>query len=230
MITKLLSAAVKFYLRSQVSRVEDLQVKIAGKNSQIIKGYIPQVSLSGKQVAYRGLHLQEVSIDGTDIAFNLPEVLRKKPLQLLEPIIVDLKVSLAENDLMASIDSDLLQSGLSDLWQIILSAPQTTLTDSQLVDSSIEWNKIAIANKQLNISGIYQDNNSQDINLNVSTQITSSDGHTLCLFPLKISNGANIVDELTEKLEIDLGNDVDIQKLVVESEQILCLGKITVNN
>jgi len=229
-ITKLLSTAVKFYLRSLVSQVEDLQVKIIGKNSQILKGYIPEVFLSCQRAVYQGLHLREVIINGTDIAINLPEVLKKKPLRLLEPLIVDLQVSLNENDLNASIDSDLLQSGLSDLWQIILSKSQITLDNWQLVDIPIEWNQIAIANNQLNLLGTYQDNTGKDHNLNVSTEINLSNSHTLSLFPLKISNNINCIDQLTEKLEIDLGQDINIEKLIVESEQILCLGKITINN
>ncbi len=229
MITKLLSTAVKFYLRSQVSQVEDLQVKITGKNSQILQGYIPKVFLSCQRGIYQGLHLREVMINGTNIAINLPEVLKKKPLRLLEPIIVDLKVCLNEKDLIASIDADLLQSGLRDLWQIIVSTSQFTLANSPLKDTPIKWNKIAIANNQLNLSGTYQDNTGKNNNLNVFTGITLSNSHTLSLFPLKITHNAKTIDELTKKLEIDLGKDVDIENLIVESEELLCTGKITIN-
>ena len=229
MITKLLSTAVKFYLRSQVSQVKDLQVKISGKNRQILTGYIPQVFLSCNKGVYQGLHLREVEINGNDIAVNLPEVLKKKPLRLLEPIVVRVKLGLDANDLLASLDSNLLQSGLTDLWEMILA----TKKDSQnleLNDSIINWDNIAIANQQLTFSGTYKDEFGQDSKLNLLTRVTLSNNHTLCLFPLKIRINSNAAEELADKLEIDLGKDVNIEELVVEASQILCLGDITVNS
>ena len=94
LISKLLSSAVKLYLRSQVTQVEDLQVKISGKNKQILKGYIPQVFLSCDRAIYQGLNLSQIELNGLDIAINLPEVIKKKPLRLLEPIFVEIKLKL----------------------------------------------------------------------------------------------------------------------------------------
>ena len=77
MISKLLSTAVKLYLRSQLRGVEELQVNIIGKNKQILQGYIPQVLLNCNRAIYQGLHLREVELNGSNIAFNLPEVMKK---------------------------------------------------------------------------------------------------------------------------------------------------------
>ncbi len=230
MITKLLSTAVKLYLRSQVSQVEDLQVKISGKNRQIITGYIPQVFLSCKKGIYQGLHLREIEVNGDNIAVNLPEVLKKKPLKLLEPIIVAVKLGLDGNDLFNSLDSELLQSGLTDIWKIILESEREVLRDFPLVGFNIEWNNIAIANQELNFSGTYQDNTNKEKKLILSTGVFLCNSHTLCLSPLKIANDSDSIAELIEKVEIDLGKDVYLEKLVVASQQILCSGKITVNN
>ncbi|MGD1920482.1 MAG: DUF2993 domain-containing protein [Pleurocapsa sp.] len=230
MITKLLSTAVKLYLRSQVSQVEDLQVKISGKNRQIITGYIPQVFLSCKKGIYQGLHLREIEVNGDNIAVNLPEVLKKKPLKLLEPIIVAVKLGLDGNDLFNSLDSELLQSGLTDIWKIILESEREVLRDFPLVGFNIEWNNIAIANQELTFSGTYQDNTNKEKKLILSTGVFLCNSHTLCLSPLKIANDSDSIAELIEKVEIDLGKDVYLEKLVVASQQILCSGKITVNN
>ncbi len=78
MISKLLSTAVKLYLRSQVERVEDLQVKILGENKQILQGYIPQIFLSCSRAVYQGLYLRQIELNGSDIAFNLSEVIGTK--------------------------------------------------------------------------------------------------------------------------------------------------------
>ncbi len=223
MISKLLSTAVKLYLRSQVERAEYLKVKIVGRNKQILTGYIPQVFLSCSHAVYQGLYLSQVQLRGADIAFNLPEVLKKQPLKLIEPVFVNLELKLSAADLQASVDSSLLQSGIRDLWQTILATQQGVLTDSP-----IEWITIAIANRELNLTGIYRDAVGKIQQLSLSTEISLADSHTLCLSPLKIVD-ASSTEEINE-LKIDLGTDIAIERLVIETEQILCAGKIRINS
>ena len=221
MISKLLSTAVKLYLRSQVDRAEYLKVKISGGNKQILTGYIPQVFLSCSHAVYQGLYLSRVELRGADIAFNLPEVLKKQPLKLIEPVFVDLEVKLSAADLQASVNSPLLQSGIRDLWKMIA-------TQGVLTDSAIKWITIAIANQELNLTGIYPDAAKKIHQLTLSTGISLADSHTLCLSPLKIID-ASSTEEIDE-LKIDLGTDVAIEQLVIEPEQILCAGKIRINS
>ena len=220
-----MSGAVKLYLRSQVEHAEDLQVKIVGKSKQILKGYIPQVLLTSDQAVYQGLYLSQVKLKGTDIAVNLPEVIKKKPLRLLEPIFVEIQLKLDAADLQASLDSTLLQSGLSDLWQMILAAQSYT----ELGNLLVEWESIAIANQQLNLSGIYQDTSGETRQLTLATEIDLANPHTLCLSSLKIISDS-LNNNLDHQLEIDLGTDIDLAELTIESEQIVCVGKIKVNN
>ena len=224
MINRILSTAVKFYLRSQVSRAKDLQVKIVGKNRQILQGYIPQVLLSCDRVIYQGLHLNQVEVKGANIGFNLPEVLKKKPFQLLEPIVVNVRLSINSADLQSSLTSPLLQSGLTDLLRSIPSIQQ------ERAISEIKWQSIAIAAQRLTLLGSYQDNNSNTKKLNLSTGIALLDSHTLDLSPLKIDGELTQFKQHNHPLEIHLGKDVVIEQLEIKSEQILCSGQITINS
>ena len=224
MISKLLSTAVKLYLRSQVERAEYLKVKIIGRNKQILTGYIPQVFLSCSHAVYQGLYLSQVELRGADIAFNLPEVLKKQPLKLIEPVFVDLELKLFAADLQASIDSSLLQSGIRDLWKMILARQ-----GDYPADSPIEWITIAIANQELNLTGIYRDAAGEIQQLGLSTGISLADSHTLCLSPMKIARESS-TNEIENELKIDLGTDIAIEKLVIEPQQILCAGKIIINS
>ncbi|MEY2834079.1 MAG: hypothetical protein RLZZ574_3339 [Cyanobacteriota bacterium] len=228
MIAKLLSGAVKLYLRSQVEAVEALQVKILGKSKQILQGYIPQVLLSCDRAVYQGLHLSQVQLNGRDIAVNLPEVIKRQPLKLLEAVFVEIQLRLGAADLQASLDSALLQSGLSDLWQMILTA-QNNDDSQELTQLKVEWQTIAIANNQLNFAGIYQDASGETRTIALSTGIDLANAHTLCLSPLNITSNLSS-DSLKRQLEIDLGTDIALQELAIESEQILCRGKIRINN
>jgi hypothetical protein len=227
-IAKLLSGAVKLYLRSQVEAVANLQVKILGKNKQILQGYIPQVLLSCDRAVYQGLHLSQVQLNGTNIAVNLPEVIKRQPLKLVEAVFVEIQLRLGAADLQASLDSALLQSGLSDLWQMILTA-QNNDDSPDLTELKVEWQTIAIANSQLKFAGIYQDASGEIKTIALSTGIDLANAHTLCLSPLNITNNLSS-DSLKRQLEIDLGTDIALQELTIESEQILCRGKIRINN
>lgn len=229
MISKLLSAAIRLYLRSQVSQAEDLQVKIIGKNQQILKGYIPQVWLSCDRAIYQGLYLSQIELNGTNIAINLPEIVKQKPLKLLEPVFVSIQLKLNVSDLQASLNSELLQSGLDDLWQMILKK-QSSLDDSELLDLTIEWHKIAIADNQLYLEGTYQNSAIKTKELCLSTKLSLVNQHTLSLSDLQITNQSLFTNQFPEELEIDLGTDIAIAKLIIESEQILCTGKIRINN
>ena len=228
MIGKLLSTAVKLYLRSQVRRVENLQVKIVGTNQQIFQGYIPQISLSCTHAEYRGLCLSQVELNGSDIAFNLLEVVKKKPLKLLEPIFVRVQLKISAADLQASLNSPLLQSGLDDLWQMVLSAKTNTFAEWDC--STIKWERMAIANNKLNLFGIHQGVFGETKEVYLSTGLELAGDRILCLYPLQIIEESSLVDELQKELKIDLGTDVAIEQLSVASEHIVCLGKIKVNN
>ncbi len=227
MIAKLLSGAVKLYLRSQVEAVEALQIKIVGKSKQILQGYIPQVLLSCDRAVYQGLHLSQVQLNGTNIAVNLPEVIKRQPLKLLEAVFVEIQLRLDAHDLQASLDSALLQSGLSDLWQMVLTTQNNH--SLELIKLKVEWQTIAIANNQLNFAGIYQDASGETKTIALSTGVDLANAHTLCLSPLNITSNLSS-DSLKRQLEIDLGIDVMLQELTIESEQILCRGKIRINN
>lgn len=229
MISKILSTAIKLYLRSQVSHVKDLQVKIVGKNKQILQGCIPQVFLICDRAVYQGLHLSQIELKGKDIAVNLPEVIKKKPLKLLEPIFVEIELKLDTADLQASLDSDLLQSGLHDLWQMILAAPADP-SCSELTNLAIEWHSIAICEQVLNLSGTYQNSAKEREKIHISTALSLVNDHTLGLSDLNITNESSLANEVEQELKIDLGRDIAIAKLVIQSEQIVCAGKIRINS
>ena len=138
---------------------------------------------------------------------------------------MEIQLKLDAADLQASLDSTLLQSGLSDLWQMILAAQSYT----ELGNLLVEWESIAIANQQLNLSGIYQDTSGETRQLTLATEIDLANPHTLCLSSLKIISDS-LNNNLDHQLEIDLGTDIDLAELTIESEQIVCVGKIKVNN
>ncbi|BAZ46388.1 hypothetical protein NIES4102_34190 [Chondrocystis sp. NIES-4102] len=225
MINKLLSTAFKLYLRSQLTHTEDLQISILGKNSQILQGNIPGLLLSCTNTVYQGLFLESVAIKGADIKFNLSEVLKQKPWQLLEPIIVEVKLSLNSDDLQASLASPLLQSALNDLWQIILNIETI---NNKLINSTITWENIAIAPQGFDFTGIYRDAQGKIQPIKLFTQFALDNPHTLNLNTVEITDISVGLQRLEHPLPINLGSDVLIEQLIFDPQQILCAGKIII--
>ncbi len=109
LIAQVLSPAVKLWLRSQVEAVAELSVEIGGADRQFLAGQVAQVAIAAQDVVYQGLHLQRIEIEGKDIRTNLPQVLRGKAFQLLEPIAVQAVLVMDGAALNASLESDLLR-------------------------------------------------------------------------------------------------------------------------
>lgn len=223
-IDKLLSGAVRLWLQSQVSTVDDLNLKILGKNSQIIRGYIPQVFISATDVVYQEIQISKLEIVGNNIKFNLPQVVKIKPLQLLEPIVIKIEVLLKEIDLQKSLSSPLLAAGLSDLWHRFLIPNMASLVPKE----HYQWNSLSLSEAKLCFKGTYKKLKNDDLPIGMDTKIELNDPHTLLLSPVKIITIPELPVTKTENLTVDLGKQVSIARLEITEEHLLLRGTITV--
>ncbi|NJO19656.1 MAG: DUF2993 domain-containing protein [Spirulinaceae cyanobacterium RM2_2_10] len=121
---RLLESAVQLWLRTQVERIDELQVAIAGRNRQILQGYIPEVALAARTAIYQGLHLERAALTGQNIRINLGQILRGQPLRLLEPITASGELFLTAANLQASLASPLLRQALTDLLALLRPAAE----------------------------------------------------------------------------------------------------------
>ena len=244
MINKVISAALKFYLRSQVNKIEDLQLTITGSNRQILKGHIPGVFLTCSKGVYRGIHLNQIELSATNIAFNVAEVVKqRKPLKLLEPVVVDIVVLLGTKDLQASLinleessevisnkfrTNSLLSDGLTDFLFNLLENNNIDCSELDLNKERISWSKIAIAEKQLNLQGTAITLIDQEIELNIIAGLALADRHNLLLSPLQVETTPELPIDVEDCLKIDLGTEVMISELSIQSDNIWCSGQITI--
>lgn len=113
-ISRLLPAAVRFWLQSQAEQIENLVFEIQGRDREILRGHLPGVTLSAEKAIYQGMHLSQLAVEAKEIRINLGQVLRGKPLKLLAPFPVTGRVCLTTADLNASLNADLLGTGLYD--------------------------------------------------------------------------------------------------------------------
>ncbi|MGC9504465.1 LmeA family phospholipid-binding protein [Baaleninema sp.] len=115
-----IAAALRLWLRSQVETVDRLEIDLNGRNRDILSGYVPQVSISARRAVYQGLHLSHIDLCGDRIRVNLWQILKGKPLRLLEPVPVSVRLHLRDRDLTRSLASPLLQTPVQELFQSVL--------------------------------------------------------------------------------------------------------------
>ncbi|MDJ0632113.1 MAG: DUF2993 domain-containing protein [Xenococcaceae cyanobacterium MO_188.B29] len=229
MISKILSKAVKLWLGTQVETAEDLELEIASDNNQILKGYVPYVYLASNYAVYQGLHLHQVQLKGSNIRINLSQVIKGKPLKLLEPVAIKGNLTIKEENLKASLSSPLLLSGLTDLLCQILIVNGIDDPRQKLSYYSLHWQKISLKEEKIIIAGTIQDNHSQQINqIKIYTGLTLANSHTLEFFPLRIEGLSALFTFKVDCLLIDLGTEVVIEQLNLESGIIVFVGGLKV--
>lgn len=80
---------------------------------------------------YQGLHLGQVWLQAGAVRLNLKQLLKGEPLRLLQPVPVQLRLTLHERDLTASLNSPLLQQASHEVFQGIL-------------PNEIDWSQVKI--------------------------------------------------------------------------------------
>lgn len=234
LISKGLASAVGLWLRSQVEHIEDLEIDVEAGDRQILSGCIPQVELSACRAIYQGLHLSQVRLTGQNIRINLGQVLRGKPLCLLEPIQVKGTVVLQQADLSASLTAPLLANGVTEFLLALLNAsdlsevplesePRLNLQNLQIV---LNAGSVTLSASLISVSGTATA-------IAIRTGFALASPHELMLVNPQwlphatAKRGLPLTD--LEGYTFDLGADTQIEQLKLEAGQIICQAKLVVS-
>lgn len=235
LISRVLSPAVGLWLRSQLEHVEDLQLVIEAGDRQLLSGSIQQVSVSARKAVYRGLHLSQVSIVGKQICTNVAQVLRGKPLRLIQafPIVGD--VLLYEADLNASLQSPLLAQGVIEFLLTLLQAdgePGDPLMQQASQDIRLQDPQIVLGDGQVTLAATLLSVSGQPTAVVIRTGLRLSAVNKLQLdrphwLPHATARQGMLLRDL-DGFTFDLGSDISLQTLSLELGQIRCQGQIMV--
>lgn len=234
-ISSILSPAVRLWLRSQVEQVNDLQVLIEGGDRQILAGLVPRITISAANAVYQGLHISEVQLVGRGIKLNLAPVLRGKPLRLERVVPVQGEVVMLEEDLNASLQNPFLASAVSDILIDLLKAGAAPeLVDPDARKPIILDNFWAVIHPDLLTLGaeIISATRGTATPFVIRTGLRLSSGQELCLdrpewLPTPKARRGLALHDL-DGLPFDLGRDVEIQDILLESGRLVCRGRINV--
>jgi hypothetical protein len=225
LISKILSPALRLWLRSQVQGVESLEVDIQGQDRQILKGYVPRVSLSAEQAVYQGLRLGRALLRGENIRINIGQVIKGKPLQLLELIQVAGEVRLSEEDLQASLASELFQNALGELLTALLE--QKGLANG--ADASrryrVHWQNLTLGEETFSLEGALSAGEQTPQPLFLRARLSLVDAKTLRLAQVELQG---CLDFALEDLTVDLGEDAEIEALALTAQELSCLGRLLI--
>ncbi len=234
LVSRVLEPALQFWLRSQVESVDALQVHLDGGDRQILSGSIPLVSLEAERAVYRGLHLTHVQIRGSNIRINIGQVIKGKPLQLLDPVPVDLEVWLQTADVQVSLNSALFQTALIDALPIFVSDQITDAlgTDLQPNDLALQDLDLQIGADRLRFTSTLVASNGKSIPIGIQTGLILDSPSSLALknpewLPTPQSKRGLALHDL-EGYRFDLGPEANFQVLSITSEGICIQGQLAI--
>jgi hypothetical protein len=226
-ISKILSPAAYVWLRSQVSQAEIMEVQIGGSDRQILRGYIPNVSIFAHRAIYQGLHLAQAELAGTNIKINFGQILKGKLLQLLEPITVSGSLIFGHEELQASLSSPLLSTALKDFLIDLLVRHGSLEIAEFIKQSSITWEKVAIPPQQIALSGTASNGDRPPTPISLTTGIELVSPQILRIHNAKVQIEPDVSLDIAE-FSVDLGDLVEIQKLTLRLDSILFKGNLQV--
>jgi hypothetical protein len=241
LIHRVLEPALVLWLRSQVESVSSLKVHLEGGDRQILSGYLPTVQLKTQKVVYQGLHLSQIELNGSNLRINIGQILKGKAIRLLEPVPVNLSVSLQAEDAQASLHSALFQSAIIDAL-LILVGEQISESLGQTVPS---------ANLILHNPCLLLSENALRFSAELSTQIGDSSAPSVRSIPVALKTSLRLDNPHTLTLDhpewlptpqakrglplhdlhgytFDLGSQVQLQRLAIAPEGIFVQGQMTI--
>jgi hypothetical protein len=223
-ISKVLPPAVRLFLRSQVEQIEDLEMQIQGHDRQILRGYIPGVFLAVGKAVYQGLHLGKAQLKGENIRLNIGQVLRGKPLKILEPIRVSGEVEIKEEDLNNSIASAILLNAFTDL--LIFSLENNGILQAREIISqqNFHWKNVLLNQGYFCLLGSKE--TGQEVIF--SADLALQDARTLAISPRQWQGLAPDLSLDLQPFTVDLGTEVEIKSFVLGDQTLFCQGNFVI--
>lgn len=233
-ISKVLTPAIRLWLRSQTDAATALEFWINGSDRQILRGHIPSVSVSAEQVVYQGLHLSQIALTATQIQINLGQMLKGRPLRLLNIVPVAGEVQVTQADLDASVRSPLLRQAMTDVLTLLLSQSDLTqapeLANLQAQPPELHNLRLALAADQLTLTAQTPAmlNSAAQLTLQAALRLLDSSHLQLSELSLAYPTPQGVTKLPIPPLALDLGSEVSLQQLHIAPEGITCRGQVNV--
>lgn len=225
-VGRAIASALKVWLRSQLDSVTDLQLKIQSGNRQLLSGNIPQVNLTAQEAIYQGIQLTQVSVVATNIRVNFKQILKGNPLQLLEPVPIDLAATLPAATIESSLLTPLLKTAVTDLLQTLFANQSPSSSETTI--KVIEFGSIQLQHDALRLAVKLRSEQAEFQAGWLQMSLILSAPATLLLQNLIWETERPQAQQSLTNHEICLGSEVDLRHLCVTPEAITCQGKLKI--
>lgn len=234
LISRVLPVAVKFWLQTQLDEIGDLTFDIQATDRQVLSGRIPGLALAAQQAVYQGVRLTDISAQASNIEINIGQVLRGKPLRLKQAFPIEGQVIFDGDDLSASSSASVLADGLLDFWQTLLANDNVAAEVAthygpdmpELQNLTQYRSNLKPVDTGLELTLIRQ--KQSDICLQGSIDVDQ--GHILRLATAqwRLPSRQLVPSEALRGFGWNLGEQTDLQSLVIENNQLICQCRIMV--
>jgi hypothetical protein len=230
LISKVLSPAIRLWLRSQVDSIDQLTFQIAGGDRQVLSGYIPGVTIAATRVVYQGIHLSEIALSAQEIRVNLTQVIKGKPLRLLAAVPVDGIAKLQQADLNASLQAPLLVEALSGVLLPLLQSSLTDATQQPWGDRllGLQSPQVQLLPDRLLLQTILHIAGEPPLPFALQTGLRIVAGSRLQFDRPTQQMPEPAELPLLHGFEIDLGAEVRLRSLELRAGEIICEGQLNV--
>jgi hypothetical protein len=232
LISKVLSPAVRIWLRSQVESIEELDFQIEGSDRQILAGYIPKVAIATRKAVYKGLYLSQIDLTGETIRVNLRQILQGKPLKLLEVVPIFGSLLWDETDLNASLKSPLLANALAEFFltwlQEFSDLLPEDLAQAMKAPLALQDAQAVIDHNQVTLKLDWRSAPSISTTLRTGLSLVSGNRLKLERPHLLACVAQETSSTQLQDYEVELGPDVELQKLRLELGTLWVQGQINV--
>lgn len=235
-ISKVLSPAVRLFLKTQLDRVEDLHFSIEAGDRQLLSGSINQITVFARKAVYKGLCLSQVQIMGQEIRTNLGQVVRRRQaLRLTNEFPISGEVVWHQADLNASLQAPLLAGGITEFLLALFKAgleDRHGLGRRSPQEVCLQIPRIVLEPERLTLAATLVAPQNSPTSVVIRTGFHLENGNQLRLVqPEQLSHlGAQSGSPLhhLDGFTFDLGSSVLIQELVLEAGQLRCRGRVMV--
>ncbi|MFY7802332.1 MAG: DUF2993 domain-containing protein [Limnoraphis robusta] len=231
LVSKVLSRAVKLWLRSQVEQVDALEIKITANNRDCLTGHISEVTVEASRAIYRGLHLSQIALCGSSIHINIGQVIKGKPLQLLKRFPIDSQICMFYDDLSTSCQSLLLLRAISQFLLPLIQSQQAKNPNISLPNEiqGLQNLQITLAKDQITLTAEILSTDGMLTACVFQTELYLASPKELLLLSPRLELPLQQQDFDLDDMTLDLGTDVEIEQLNISPEQVEMIGQIWVN-
>lgn len=226
-VGSILASALKIWLKSQVEKVEALQIEVAGSDFQLLQGTLPKVAIASRRAVYQGIHLSQIRLESHQIRLSVGQILKGYPIRLLEPVPVWIEAVIAESDWQASLAAPLLSTALTETFLALLDHNTASLPTAlaSLHPAQICWRYLTLTDGELALSGRL--NLSDPLAFTLRAGVASTHRRYLHLQPLYLEIPPGNPLEL-EAFPFDLGSEIEIKVLRLSSSKLAVSGKLMI--